>query len=176
MAFSQGRLLFPKGQLPKCKFPEQNFPKVRLRRRPQRVRALLLEKARGPSATARTDLRSYRLRNCTFGKLPLGKQTPWENTIGKLPLGKNPLGKYLTSIVHWAFNLNFTPICISTKLVQGCPKILLSIMSHCFFHYSIHIAKKYLDPAHNKFEPRLKSAKNWFQLNLKTLNSRTNHF
>ena len=35
-----------------------------------------------PSAAARTDLGSCRLKNCTFGKLPLGK---------------NSLGKYLTS-------------------------------------------------------------------------------
>ena len=27
----------------------------------------------GPSAVARTDLRSCHLGNCTFGKLPLGK-------------------------------------------------------------------------------------------------------
>ena len=73
-------------------FPSGNVPKVRLEA-PQAAMgaeycgwdglvglALRLEQARGTSAVARSDLRSWRLGNLPFWKLPLGK----------LPLGKVP--------------------------------------------------------------------------------------
>ena len=50
-------------------------------------RVLWLEQATGPSAAARTDFGSWRLGNCTVGKLPLVK----------ILLGSCSLGKYLTS-------------------------------------------------------------------------------
>ena len=42
-------------------------------------RALRLVQARGQSAVARTDLGSFRMANCIFGKLPLGKSL-WKST------------------------------------------------------------------------------------------------
>jgi len=51
-------------------------------------RVLRLGWARKPGAAARTDLVSCRLRNCTFGKLKLGKIT-----LKNLPRGKTPLEK-----------------------------------------------------------------------------------
>ena len=81
---------FPKGDFLNDNFPSVQFPKgqVRPSEAPQAAMeglALRLGWARGlsaaarpgcgggTSAAARNDLGSYCLRNCTFGKLPLGK-------------------------------------------------------------------------------------------------------
>ena len=50
-------------------------------------RALRLVQARGQSAVARTDLGSFRMVNCIFGKLPLEKY-PWEVAAWEKPLEK----------------------------------------------------------------------------------------
>ena len=61
-----------------CNFSNGNFPKV-MSGPPRR-----LSLQWGPRATARPDLGSFRLGNCTFEKLPLGK-IPLENCH----MGKN---------------------------------------------------------------------------------------
>ena len=105
---SSGVRYFPKGIFPRATaqvtiskvatsqiyiFSSDNFPKVRLgllrRHRLPRDWALRIGLARGPSAAASTDLGSFRLGNCTFGKLsprklPLGccrlRKSLWEST------------------------------------------------------------------------------------------------
>jgi len=82
---------------PRCDFKSNNFlcgnfPKFRLEA-PQAAigaeycesdglvgLALRLEQVRGMSALARTDLRSWRLGNLPFWKLPLEKLVLWEST------------------------------------------------------------------------------------------------
>ena len=54
---------------------------------------LRLKQARGLSAAARTDLGSFHLWNCTFGKFPLGELHIWEVfTWGNAHLGSFNLG------------------------------------------------------------------------------------
>ena len=102
-AFYQGRL--PKWQFPQvttfqlCNFPSGNFPKVMIGLWDvsgcngnqalwlgwARGRAPRLEQAGGPSAAARTDLGSCRLKKCIFRNLP----------FGTIPLGSCHLRKCL---------------------------------------------------------------------------------
>ena len=91
--------IFPNVQLPKQQLPEGQVrpskaplsvmggpPSTKLTVRSVVICTTLTEDIvgfrSGPRVAAMTDLGCYRLRNCTFGKLPLGK---------------SPFGKYLTS-------------------------------------------------------------------------------
>ena len=108
-----------------CNFPRGNLPKVRLGQAFRGAagcnegRALWLGRAtgppsaartfQGPSIAARTELGSFPLVNCTFGKLPLGK-IPLENYPWEVATWENAFGKVL----------NFTAIaCIRPENLSG---------------------------------------------------------
>ena len=96
------------GNFSSYNFPKGNFPNVRLGLLTRcslllgggggkrcgydglRDRALHLYQASEPSASARTDLKSCRLRNHTFVKFPFWGKKPqkvavWERVFGKVP-------------------------------------------------------------------------------------------
>ena len=82
--------IFTSGNFPSENFPSVNFPSGKTSQRLGLTwwgcRSMHDQAAMGGSAAARTDLGSWHLENCTFGKLilrkllsPLGKFL-WENT------------------------------------------------------------------------------------------------